>query len=312
MSGPLDGWRVLDLTDLRGALCGRILADLGADVVKVDPPETEPATMVTTAYRYRNANKRGAIIDPTTGSGRARLDGFLDWADILVENFRPADRLRFGLEPDAITARFPGLVQVALADFGLTGPRSDWFLDPLPALAASGTLHASGFPDRPPCWLPGHLAHDCASVYGAVGAVAAMMDRSRTGAGQLVEVSVQEAALAGTTLWSIAVEDYRRINPLLPSKGTRSADGSYWVLPAADGWVRAVIGTSGQWNGFLALLHRPEVFDDPEWNQPGFRLQNADVIRLVAGERLIDRTRQQLFEEAPSGGHHHRCHSSAV
>ena len=302
MSGPLEGWRVLDLTDLRGALCGRILADLGADVVKVDAPGTEPATMASTAYRYRNANKRGAITDPTTDSGRARLDGFLDWADILVENFRPADRRRLGLEPDAVTARFPGLVQVALADFGLTGPRSDWFLDPLPAQAASGTLHASGFPDRPPCWLPGHLAHDCASVYGAVGAVAAMMDRSRTGTGQLVEVSVQEAALAGTTLWSIAVEDYRRINPLLPSKGTRSADGSYWVLPAADGWVRAVIGTSGQWNGFLALLHQPEVFDDPEWNQPGFRLQNADVIRLVAGERLTDRTRQQLFEEARAEG----------
>ena len=298
MNGPLDGWRVLDLTDLRGALCGRILADLGADVVKAEPPGTDPGTMATTVYRYRNANKRGAVIDPTTAPGRARRDGFLDWADILIENFGPAERGQLGLAPAAVAERFPALVHVALTDFGLTGPRAGWTLDPLPALAASGTLHASGFPDRPPCWLPGHLGHDCASVYGAVGAVAAMMHRDRTGAGQLVEVSVQEAALAGTALWSVAVEDYLRVNPFLPAKGTRSADGSYWVLPAADGWVRAVIGTPRQWNGFTALLRKPEVFDGPEWSQTGFRLQNTDVIRLVAAEQLTDRTREQLFDEA--------------
>ncbi len=302
MNGPLDGWRVLDLTDLRGALCGRILADLGAEVVKAHPPGTDPAAMATTAYRYRNANKRGAVIDPTTEPGRDRLDGFLDWADILIENFGNADRARLGLAPDAVAGRFPGLVHVALADFGLTGPRSDWSLDPLPALAASGTLHASGFPDRPPCWLPGHLAHDCASVYAAVGAVAAMMDRGRTGVGQLVEVSVQEAALAGTTLWSIALEDYRRINPLLPSQGTRNADGTYWVLPAEDGWVRAVIGNNRQWDGFVALLRKPEVFGEAEWSQPAFRLQNSDVVRLIAGDALTDRTRKQLFEEALAEG----------
>ena len=302
MNGPLDGWRVLDLTDLRGALCARMLADLGADVVRAEPPGSDPGALASTVYRYRNANKRGAVIDPATAAGRAKLDGFLGWADILVENFAPVDRARLGLAPDEVAGRFPALVHVALADFGLTGPRAGWSLDPLPAQAASGTLHASGFPDRPPCWLPGNLAHDCASVYGAVGALAAMMDRERTGAGQLVEVSVQEAALAGTALWSVAVEDYLRINPLFPSRGTRNADGSYWVLPAADGWVRAVIGTHRQWDGFVALLHRPEVFDTPEWNQPGFRLQNTDVIRLVSAERLTDRTRKELFEEARAEG----------
>ncbi len=302
MSGPLDSWRVLDLTDIRGALCGRILADLGADVIKVERPEADGAALLSTTYRYRNANKRGAVLDPNAAGGRDRLDSLLAWADILIENFNNSERTAAGLEPDAIARRYPALVHVALSDFGLTGPRSEWVLDPLPALAASGTLHASGFPDRPPCWLPGYLAHDCASVYGAVGAVAAVMDRSRTGGGQLVEVSVQEAALAGTTPWSVAVEDYLRINPLLPAKGTRNADGLYWVLPASDGWVRTVIGNPKQWRGFLALLRNPEELEAPEWKEVGFRAMNGDVVRLIAESRLTDRTRAELFEEALQHG----------
>jgi crotonobetainyl-CoA:carnitine CoA-transferase CaiB-like acyl-CoA transferase len=104
----------------------------------------------------------------------------------------------------------------------------------LPALAASGALHASGFPQLPPCNAPGHLAHDCASVYGAVGAIAAVLDRERhaDGAGQLVEVSVQEAALAGTTPWSVAVQDYLVVNP--PTVGCAS-----WSARPASGTASA-------------------------------------------------------------------------
>ena len=78
-----------------------------------------------------------------------------------------------------------------------------------------------------------------------------------TDAGQLVEVSAQEAGLAGTTPWSLCLEDYARINPYLPTAGNRNADGAYWVLPAADGWVRTVIGSPRQWDGFVKLLREP-------------------------------------------------------
>src|SRR6185503_8421696 len=155
-------------------------------------------------------------------------------------------------------------------DLGLSGPRSGWHLEPLPALAASGALWASGFPQLPPCNGPGDLAHDCASVYGAVGAVAAVLDRARSddGRGQLVEVSAQEAGLAGLIPWSVAMQDYLSVNPLLPADGTRNA----------------------------------EVFEADEWRNPQFRLMNADVIRMVAQERLTDRTRAELFEEGRGNG----------
>jgi crotonobetainyl-CoA:carnitine CoA-transferase CaiB-like acyl-CoA transferase len=294
--GPLSWLRVVDLTDLRGALCARILADLGADVIRVergDPPDS-------LTHAYRNANKRGVVLDLGDPTDRARLDDLLAHTDVLVENLDGDERQATALDHEAFGERHPRVVHVALADLGLTGPRAAWHLEPLPALAASGALWASGFPDLPPCNGPGHLAHDCASVYGAIGAVAAVFDRDRgdDDRGQLVEVSAQEAGLAGLIPWSIAMQDYLAINPLLPADGHRNADGVYWVLPAADGWVRVVIGSPKQWRGFKALMRNPDIFEADEWRNPAFRLANADVVRMVAQDRLTDRTRAELFAEA--------------
>lgn len=297
-TGPLSWLRVVELTSLRGALCGRILADLGADVVSVVRPGTEPAAAQAHAHAYRNANKSAISLNPNDPDGRRRLNELLTDADVLVENLDPRERAALQLGARELERDHPHLVNVVLADLGLDGPRAGWHLEPLPALAASGALHGSGFPDMPPCSAPGYLAHDCASVYGVVGAIAAVLDRHRDGRGQTVEISVQEAALAGTNVWSICLEDYKSVNPYLPSDGARNAEGSYWVLPAKDGWVRTVIGSPGQWEGFVALLRNDPVLSGEEWNDPLFRLMNSDVVRLLAEDRLTDRTRRELFEEA--------------
>ena len=299
--GPLSWLKVVDLTDLRGALCARILADLGADVVRV---ERAGADVDSLAHRYRNANKQGITLDLTDAADRARLDDLLATADVLVENLDENSCDAANLHNHVLAAAHPHLVQVVLADMGLSGPRASWHLEPLPALAASGALWASGFPQLPPCNAPGHLAHDCASVYGAIGAVAGVLDRERRGDGhgQLVEVSVQEAALAATIPWSIAMQDYAAPGSYLPVDGRRNAEGAYWVLPASDGWVRVVVGSPKQWVGFKKLMRDPEVFEAEEWTNPRFRLENSDVIRMVAEDRLTDRTRAELFEEALSYG----------
>jgi len=298
-TGPLAWVKVVDLTDLRGALCARILADFGAQVIRVAPTDV-PDSLTD---RYRNAGKHPMVVADADPSAPERLDGLLAAADVVVTNLHPATEDLRALDADALAATHPHLVVVALADLGRTGPRSDWRLESLPALAASGALWASGFPDLPPCNAPGHLAHDCASVYGAIGAVAAVLDRERAGGrGQVVEVSVQEAALAATIPWSIVMQDHREINPLLPFDGRRNAEGAYWVLPAADGWVRVVVGSPRQWAGFKTLMGDPDIFEDDQWKNPQFRVANADVIRLVAQDRLTDRTRAELVEEAQGLG----------
>jgi crotonobetainyl-CoA:carnitine CoA-transferase CaiB-like acyl-CoA transferase len=147
----------------------------------------------------------------------------------------------------------------------------------LPAFASSGAHWASGFADRPPCWLPGFQAHDCASVVAVVGALAAIASRGRDGRGQTVEVSVQEAAMASLAPWSVILADYARRFPLLPQALPRDADGPAVVLPVADGWVRLLAVTPRQLRALVALVTgrepepmsaRPaphEAHPDPRW-----------------------------------------------
>ncbi|WP_419845555.1 CoA transferase [Candidatus Poriferisocius sp.] len=280
--GALDGLRVVDHTDLRGALCARVLGDLGAEVIRVSPVP-DPAGL---AHAHRNANK--APGDP------AELEALMASADLLIDNT--------GLDLDEVSGRHPQLVVVALTDMGMSGPRSDWKLEPLPAFASSGGHFLSGFREKSPCWHPGYLAHDCASVFGAIGGLAAVMDRRRHGHGQVVEVSVQEAALSGLNPWSVLIPDYVRHFPELPDEGRRNADGNYWIFPARDGWVRTVIGTPYQWTGFVEVLGNPDALTGPEWADGVFRGRNRDVIHMVADEITSQRDRSDLFEQGLAAG----------
>jgi crotonobetainyl-CoA:carnitine CoA-transferase CaiB-like acyl-CoA transferase len=309
-TAPLRHLNVLDLTDLRGALAGRLLADLGADVIKVEPPGGDPGRLQppfagnvaapdrSLPFLYRNANKRGAVIDPRDTAGRRRFAALCDQADILIENLGNQGQRQFGLVPEDVRARHPHLIHVAMADFGLSGPHADWRLEPLPAFASSGALFAAGFADRPPCWLPGYIAHDGAAVFAAAGALIAVLDRARHGQGQTIEVSVQEAALHALYPWSIPVIDCARRLPIMPPVMPRNADGSYLVLPTADGFIRVCSITPRLWRNFFTLLGEPEALAGPEWENMIYRIFNADVIRLLATERLAHRTRADVRAEA--------------
>ena len=313
-TAPLAHVRVVDLTDLRGALAGRLLADLGADVLKVEPPAGDPDRRRppragggtdpdgSLAFLYRHANKRGCKLDPTTAAGRRRLEALCSAGDVLLENFAPDERARAGLAVAEVRVRHPRLVHVVMADFGLTGPRAHWRLEALPAFAASSALHSSGFPDRPPCWLPGHAAHDCAAAFACAGALAALLDRARSGLGQTVEVSVQEAALAGLAPWAIPLPDYHRLYPVIPAVQSRNADGNYLVVPVADGWVRFLPATPRHWRAFTRLLGEPEALAGEHWENLVHRILSADVIRLVAGECLAMRERAEVVRAGLSMG----------
>ena len=263
---PLAHLRVIDVTDLRGALAGRILADLGADVVKVEPIGGDPGRLAppfaddvvapdrSLPFLFRNLGKRGVAIDLYDVRGWERFLELCDRADVLVENVDAADPLRAALEPVIVRTRHPHLVHVTIGDLGRSGPRAGWRLEPLPAFAASGALAVSGFPDRPPCWLPGFQAHDCAAVIAVTGALAAILARARDGRGQAVEVSVQEAALASLAPWGIVLQEYARHFAVLPQIYPRDADGPAVVLPVADGWVRVLAITPRQLGALAALV----------------------------------------------------------
>ena len=307
--GALAHLRVLDGTDLRGALAGRLLADLGADVIKLATPDDAgdrlrppfaegiAAPDRSLPFLYRHANKRGVTLDPDAAAGRVRLERLLEGADVLIENLGAPHRARYGFAPEAVRARHPHLVHVVLSDLGRDGPRAGWRLEALPAFAASGALHVSGFLDHPPCWLPGYTAHDCAAAFACVGALAAVLDRVRHGHGQTVEVSVQEAAIAGLAPWSIPVGDYTRLYPVLPTAPPRNADGNYFVLPARDGWVRVLPATPRHWRAFVELLGHPAALAGAHWENLIVRILSAEIIRAVASQILGLRPRDEIVEQ---------------
>ncbi len=279
---PLAEFTVLDSTDRRGALCGRILVDLGAHVVRLNNHDDDSAT-----DRYRNHGKSRA----EAGQGLSEL---LPLVDVFIENGGP----RADIDRPALGAQYPHLVIVSLTDLGLSGPRSHWYLESLPAQAASGALHATGHPSQFPTALPGYLAHDCASVHGAMAAVAALMDRRRTGLGQQIETSSQEAGLGGTYPWGVAIPGYLSVNPFLPVEGRRNAEGFYLVVPCRDGHVRMVFGSESDWQAFVELCGVPTEVSGDEWNDRIHRMQNSDVIRDVATRSFADRDRSELFDES--------------
>lgn len=310
MSGPLAHLRVIDLTDLRGALAGRLFADLGAEVVKIEPPGGDPGRLTppfadnvaapdrSLPFLYRNLNKRTLSLDLHAAADAARFRALCDGADVLIENYGANRRQVLDLAPEAVRERHPRLVQVVLTDFGLEGPRAHWHAEPLVAFAGSGALFTTGFPDRPPCTLPGWAAHDCAAVFGVAGALAALLDRARHGRGQSVEVSAQEAAIAGFNPWAIPLADYHRLYPMVPTAPPRAADGNYLVLPVADGHVRILPAGRRHWQGLVEILDRAEAFAAPEWDMPLFRMLAHDAIRAVAADALKDRTRAEVFAAA--------------
>jgi crotonobetainyl-CoA:carnitine CoA-transferase CaiB-like acyl-CoA transferase len=308
-SAALAHLRVVDLTDLRGALAGRLFADLGAEVVKVEGPAGDPdraraplardaaGADLSLPFAYRHANKRGVIADLETTSGRERLAALCDRADVLLENVDAARRAALGIAPEDVQRRHPHLVHVSIADCGLSGPRAGWRLEALPAFAASGALFACGFRDRPPCWLPSYVAHDCAAALACAGALAAVLERARSGRGQGVEVSVEEAALSGLYPWAIPLADYQRHYPIIASAPPRNADGNYLVLAVSDGFVRVLPATPAHWRAFVKLLGSPEALVGAEWEFLPYRIMNGDVIRLVATEALATRARAAVVDE---------------
>lgn len=206
----LGAFRVLDLTDEKGYLCGKILADLGADVVKVEPPGGDSSRDIGPFYKddpHRerslhwlayNANKRGITLDLNCADGRAIFLLLLDSAHFVVESF-PAGHLgRMGLDYATLRERKPSIILTSISDFGQTGPRREWQGSDLVTTALSGFLYLCGDPDRRPVRIAVPQAYLHAGAQAAVGTMIAHYHRQLSGRGQHVDVSAQQAILMAT------------------------------------------------------------------------------------------------------------------
>jgi crotonobetainyl-CoA:carnitine CoA-transferase CaiB-like acyl-CoA transferase len=301
---PLAGMRVVDLADEKGELCGRLLADLGADVIRLEPPDGAvsralppftPGGEASLYFAVRNAGKRGAVADLRTEAGRARLLGLLADADVLVESTAPGTLERLGLGAAALRARRPELVVTSITDFGQDGPYRDYSGTNMVAVAMGGMLHRAGIAAKPPVLIPGQLAYDVAGIAGALGTLLAFYKRLRTGAGQHIDVSAMDAT-AGLTDWSLP--NYS-LNAQL---GHRAGSGIYTLYRCADGFVRMIILLPKHWRALLDWVGNPPELADPKYDQFLNRLMELPKIVAVLEGFFADKRKIDVALEAQRRG----------
>jgi len=296
--GPLAGLKVIELAHvMAGPVCGLMLADMGADVIKVEkaPGGDDSRRMVpprigdeSAAYLMVNRNKRGIIIDLKTEDGKAVLRRMLETADVLIENYRTGTMEKFGFGYVRLKVINPALICCSISGFGRTGPYADRGGFDLIAQGMSGLMSITGEgPGRPPVKVGAPVTDITAGILGAMGVLAAVIDRSRTGLGQVVDTSLLEAGIVHT-YWQSAI--------CLASGQSPGAMGSahplnapYQAFETADGWINIGAANQNNWLRLVEAIGHPELAEDDRFLENPDRVVNREALELALND--IIRTR---------------------
>ena len=316
--GMLAPYRVLDLSDERGFLCGRILADLGADVIKLEPPGGDSARSIGPFYGddpdpekslywfAYNANKRGVTIDLESAAGKAQFAALVGTADMVVESFAPGRMEALGFGYEAIRRINPGCILVSISPFGQTGPYRDFKGPDIVAWALSGHMSICGPPGGPPQHVSHHSqAQMMGGADAAVGAMIALHQRERRGGGQHVDVAYRDS-MVGSTYQITSSWDMERVNRAL---GQRAASINFpWNWPCKDGYVVTVLWSGDQGRRRTGPLidwmaaegHRDDLVSAIDWDtllpESTTREMYEAVVGLV-GRFFAGRTKAELYEQ---------------
>ena len=290
MSGALEGITVLDLTHLvAGPFCAMVLADLGADVIKIERPggaserSLEPFVNGESAFHLTlNRNKRSVTLDLKSECGRAAFLKMAAQADVVLENFRPGVMESLDLGWDRLSAANPRLVFARLSGYGQTGRNSRKAGYDLVMQALSGLMAATGFPGSPPLRSAASVSDMTGALSCAVGILAALLARGRTGRGQVVDVALLDSLVAAMS--SISLLYFATGKKPAPIGNRDTSTYPYDSFPARDGTV--VFGTSGNksWADLARAMGRPELADDPRYRHIADRLARQDELAALIGE----------------------------
>ena len=279
---------------MAGPVCGRMLADMGADVVKVEPPGAGDPTRAfappeaggtAAAFVMMNRNKRGIVIDLGTEPGRGVARRMLARCDVVIENFRKGVMEEFGFGYDVLRAANPGLVYGQITGFGRTGPLADHRGFDLIAQGMTGLLSVTGEgPGRPPVKCGPPLTDITAGILGAMGVASALYAREQTGTGQRVDTSLYEAGLV-QTFWQSAVALATGESPG-PLGSAHPLAAPYEALPTADGWITVGGWNQVNWLRLVDALELSELAADPRFETNAARMENLDELRDLLSRRL--------------------------
>ncbi|CAJ1507191.1 CaiB/BaiF CoA transferase family protein [[Mycobacterium] burgundiense] len=311
VTGPLGGIRVIEVgTLISGPFAGRLLGDMGAEVVKIEPPGApDPLRTWGQAeldgehffWTVHARNKKAVTLNLRAARGRELFLDLVERSDIIVENFRPGTLEKWNLGYDVLSERNPGIILVRISGYGQTGPEAHKAGYASVAEAASGLRHMNGFPGGPPPRLALSLGDSLAGMFAAQGALAALYRRTVTGTGQVVDAALTESCLA---IQESTIPDYdvggvvrgpsgTRLEGIAPSNIYRSSDGS-WVVIAAnqDTVFRRLCDAMGQ----------PELATDDRFVNHVARGRNQDELDKIIGEWAGLRTPTDIIDTLSKAG----------
>jgi len=292
----LEGIRVIDLTShLSGPYCSMLLADQGADVIKVERPEEgDDARRMppfvngqSSPFMLWNRNKRSIALDLKSERDRALCRDLARGADVFLENFKPGTAARLGLGYPELSALNPRLVYASISGYGQTGPYSERPGFDLMMQAMSGIMSVTGPEDGPPHRLPLAICDIGAGMFAAIGILAALEARHRTGRGQQVDTSLHEAGVA-FGLYEAAHVFATGERPARLGQAHRGG-APYQVFRTADGWVTIGPNTQPLWRKFCAAIERPELIEDARFKDNPSRVANRPALVALLEEVLVRR-----------------------
>jgi crotonobetainyl-CoA:carnitine CoA-transferase CaiB-like acyl-CoA transferase len=301
--GPLAGLLIADFSRvLAGPYCTMLLADLGADVIKVESPGGDDTRIwqppvgpdgTSTYYLAINRNKRSVVLDLRAEDGRAAAAELARRADIMVENFKPGGLAKFGLDYDTVAAANPSVIYASITGFG-TGAGADLPGYDLIVQAVSGLMSLTGAADGPPYRAGVALFDVMAGLHTTIGILAALAHRTATGEGQHVEASLLSSAMSGLVNQTSAVA----AGGVVPMRMGNAHPSlyPYQPLPTADGEIVIAAGNDTQFRRLCEVIGAPELADDPRFARNQERTGNRAELAPLLHKQLSARTSAEWFD----------------
>ena len=305
MTAPLQGLKVIELARvLAGPWIGQTLADLGAEVTKVESPSgddtrgwgppfvTHNGAETAAYFHSTNRGKSGLVCDFKNAEDISNLKELISKADVLVENFKTGGLAKFGLDYASLSALNPRLVYCSVTGFGQTGPYANRAGYDYLIQGMSGIMDLTGEPDGPPQKIGVAFADIFTGLYGTIAIQAALAERARSGLGQHIDMSLFDcmtAVLANQAMNQLAGSPPRRMGNAHPNIVP------YQVFPCADGHLIIACGNSGQFQRLCEVLNRPDLRDDPRFGENADRLAHRDALVAALSESLADWPRDRLL-----------------
>ncbi|MDP6549209.1 MAG: CoA transferase [Dehalococcoidia bacterium] len=304
--GALDGVKVLDLSeDIAGSFCARLLADYGADVLKLEPPggaglrrmgpfyHDDPHPEKSLLFLVLNLNKKGATLNLETATGQALLKQLVPKIDVIIETFRPGYLASLGLGYEDLAQLNPGLIMTSITPFGQDGPYSQLQGEEIVSYAMGVIMSISGFQGREPLKHGGFQAQYDGGLNAAAATAMGVFMQENTGVGQQIDVSVTECVASSM----IAPQS---MYPFMGGVAARRRQGGgnfQHPMPCADGWIIVQIGAGRTWMDVAAFFGSEEM-TDPKFSDANWRDQNGEEVDRVVLNTIRDQSKWDLFKKA--------------